>query len=46
VVEARAHVPRLGSAATQAETRLRVLDREGGVLLETRGLMADWMPPW
>jgi Tol biopolymer transport system component len=23
-----------------------VLDREGNLLLETPGLMADWMPPW
>jgi TolB protein len=45
-VEARSDAPRLGSPAAQAEARLRVLDREGGVLLETPGLMADWMPPW
>jgi Tol biopolymer transport system component len=28
------------------DPRVLVLDREGRVLLETPGLMADWMPPW
>jgi Tol biopolymer transport system component len=46
VVEARAGVPRLGSPGELDGMRLRVLDREGEVLLETPGLMADWMPPW
>jgi TolB protein len=46
VVEARAGAPRLGDPAALAEARLQVLDREGAVLLETPGLMADWMPPW
>jgi TolB protein len=46
VVEARAGAPRLGDPAALADARLQVLDREGAVLLETPGLMADWMPPW
>jgi len=46
VVESRAGVPRLGSPTALADARLRVLDREGNVLLETPGFMADWMPPW
>jgi Tol biopolymer transport system component len=46
VVGARAAAPRPPGAAALAEARLQVLDREGTVLLETPGLMADWMPPW
>jgi Tol biopolymer transport system component len=38
--------PRLVDASSLAETRTAVLDREGRVLLDTPGLMADWMPPW
>jgi hypothetical protein len=29
-----------------AETRVAAIDREGRVLFETRGVMADWMPAW
>jgi TolB protein len=29
-----------------AELRTVVLDREGRVLLDVPGVMADWMPPW
>jgi Tol biopolymer transport system component len=32
--------------AVLAHARVIVLDREGKVLLETPGAMADWMPPW
>lgn len=27
-------------------TRIAVIDREGQILLETQGMMADWMPAW
>ena len=27
-------------------TRIAVIDREGRILLETQGMMADWMPAW
>jgi len=37
---------RAGEKLDPAETRLVVLDREGRVLLETPGMMADWMPPF
>jgi Tol biopolymer transport system component len=32
--------------AALAQARVVVLDRNGKVLLETPGAMADWMPPW
>lgn len=37
---------RAGDQITPSDTRLVVLDREGHVLAETRGMMADWMPPF
>jgi Tol biopolymer transport system component len=43
-----AEVGDFGSIGVSAfeHARLVVLDREGNLLLETPGLMADWMPPW
>jgi Tol biopolymer transport system component len=38
--------PRLADAEALAETRVVVFDRNGRVLFETPGFMADWMPPW
>jgi Tol biopolymer transport system component len=38
--------PRLLDRASLLATRLRVRDREGSLLLDTPGFMADWMPPW
>ncbi len=38
--------PRLRKPESLRATRLRVLDRQGHLLLDTPGLMADWMPPW
>jgi Tol biopolymer transport system component len=46
VVESQVGTPGLGDPTALSKARLRVLDREGEVLLETPGLMADWMPPW
>jgi len=37
---------RAGDKIDPAETRVVVLDRSGRVLLETDGMMADWMPPF
>lgn len=37
---------REGDRIAGIETMLVVLDREGRVLLETPGMMADWMPPF
>lgn len=36
----------LADRAALALARLRVIDREGRVLLDTPGFMPDWMPPW
>ena len=41
-----AGAPRLADRASLAEARVVVLDRGGHVLLDTRGFMPDWMPPW
>jgi Tol biopolymer transport system component len=41
-----AGAPRLGDPESLAQTRLRVVDREGRLLLDTPGFMADWMSPW
>jgi len=38
--------PRLVEPADLAQIRLRVYTREGDLLFDERGLMADWMPPW
>jgi len=40
--------PRTGSGRrlSDREHRLAVIDREGRTLLETQGMMADWMPAW
>jgi Tol biopolymer transport system component len=35
-----------GSRPQVEENRLAVIDREGQVLFETQGMMADWMPAW
>lgn len=45
-VDADAGEPRLADRAALAAARLRVIDREGRVLLDTPGFMPDWMPPW
>jgi len=37
---------RAGDKIDPAETHLVVLDRNGRVLLETDGMMPDWMPPF
>jgi Tol biopolymer transport system component len=34
------------SASALVRGRVVVLDRNGNELLETKGTMADWMPPW
>ena len=41
-------IPRTESERRPAagENRLAVIDREGRVLFETQGMMADWMPAW
>jgi len=40
--------PRTGSAQRPSadENQLAVIDREGQLLFETQGMMADWMPAW
>lgn len=38
--------PRLVNREGLETTRVVVLDREGRTLLETPGMMPDWMPPW
>lgn len=43
---AREDAPRLVQRVSLAEAHIAVFDREGWVLLETPGGMADWMPPW
>ena len=35
-----------GRRPSADESRLAVIDREGRVLFETQGMMADWMPAW
>jgi Tol biopolymer transport system component len=45
-VPAAAGAPRLSEPESLAATRLRVIDREGRLLLDTPGFMADWMSPW
>ena len=45
-VDVDADEPRLADRATLTHARLRVIDREGRVLLDTPGFMPDWMPPW
>jgi Tol biopolymer transport system component len=45
-VDADADELRLVDRAALARARLRVIDREGRVLLDTPGFMPDWMPPW
>jgi Tol biopolymer transport system component len=45
-VPADSEAPQLADRASLARSRLRVVDRQGRVLLETPGLMADWMPAW
>ena len=35
-----------GHRPSADETHLAVIDREGHVLFETQGMMADWMPAW
>jgi Tol biopolymer transport system component len=44
--DADADEPRLTDRAALARARLRVIDREGRVLLDTPGFMPDWMSPW
>lgn len=36
----------LRDRASLERARVRVLDREGRVLFDAPGFMADWMPPW
>jgi Tol biopolymer transport system component len=38
--------PRLADRASLEGLRLLVIDRQGRRVLETAGLMADWMPAW
>jgi hypothetical protein len=40
--------PRTGSGQRPSadENQLAVIDREGQLLFETQGMMADWMPAW
>jgi Tol biopolymer transport system component len=40
--------PRTGSGPgpSTGESQLAVIDREGQLLFETQGMMADWMPAW
>lgn len=40
--------PRTGSGrrVSADQNRLAVIDREGRLLFETQGMMADWMPAW
>jgi Tol biopolymer transport system component len=45
-VDADAEQLTLGDRAALAVARLRVIDRQGHVLLDTPGFMPDWMPPW
>jgi Tol biopolymer transport system component len=35
-----------GRRPSAEESRLAVINREGHVLFETQGMMADWMPAW
>jgi Tol biopolymer transport system component len=35
-----------GGQPSADESRLAVVDREGQLLFETQGMMADWMPAW
>ena len=37
---------RLDDPQSLGEARVQVLDRSGAVLLETPGVMPDWMPAW
>jgi Tol biopolymer transport system component len=38
--------PRLVEPSNLAQIRLRVFNREGELLFDELGMMADWMPPW
>ena len=38
--------PRLVEPSDLAQIRLRVFNREGDLLFDEFGMMADWMPPW
>jgi Tol biopolymer transport system component len=42
----RENLPKRADASAVSEVELVVIDRNGNVLLETPGLMADWMPAW
>lgn len=45
VTSSRAAADRTGRGGLE-DLRIAVIDRQGRVLLETPGLMPDWMPPW
>jgi len=46
VVPSKLSRPRLVEPAELAQIRLRVYSRDGDLLFDEPGMMADWMPPW